>query len=230
MRTELPKSFLDRANQNISTKFKGVSSPVTIGDSLISCPYERQYVLRMMIRNKDWFFIPDELSWMKPQIYELERLQKWNRLDNPFIYVTVCHGIVTSELDDDWHVDGFSTRFEHLPEQNYICSSVNPTEYLEQSFDIPSDFDPLKHNIHTFYQDRADNSKVRQCEANKVHLIDPYCVHRRPKGTNGIVRTFWRISFIPIEIEDDTCTINNLMPFQKKYGRKDIRETLTRYI
>ena len=169
MRTELPKSFLDRANQNISTKFKGVSSPITIGDSLISCPYERQYVLRMMIRNKDWFFIPDELSWMKPQIYELERLQKWN-------------------------------------------------------------FDPLKHNIQTFYQDRADNSKVRQCEANRVHLIDPYCVHRRPKGTNGIVRTFWRISFIPIEIEDDTCTINNLMPYKKKYGRKDIRETLTRYV
>jgi len=47
---------------------------------------------------------------------------------------------------------------------------------------------------------------------------------------NQNISTKFKVVSSPITIEDDTCTINNLMPFQKKYGRKDIRETLTRYI
>ena len=53
-------------------------------------------------------------------------------------------------------------------------------------------------------------------------------VHRRPSNTTGKQRTFVRISFIPIEIEDDTCTRNMLFP-EKVYNRKDIREKLINY-
>jgi hypothetical protein len=42
------------------------------------------------------------------------------------------------------------------------------------------------------------------------------------------MRTFWRVSFVPIEIEDDTCTQNPLLP-RKVHGRSDIRNVLVRY-
>lgn len=188
-----------------------------------------QYVLRMMIKSPETndFVIPDELKWLESAILACHKVQCERFVDHPYAYVTVRSGIVTSTTDDLWHVDGFSMRVPHPPEQNYIWTNVQPTEVLDQVFNLPEDFDPFKHNIHQYFQDH-EAGEIITLEPERFYMIDPYVVHRRPAVTAGIHRTFVRISFIPIEIEDDTCNQNPLLP-RKSYGRSDIRHQLVRY-
>lgn len=222
--------FFTRAKDLLDLKyFNEDIKPVVMGTSDAHCPEDKQYILRMMVRSpeSDGFQIPEELNWLRHTIESLDNFQKENQLNNPYVYVTVRHGLVSSETDDEWHVDGFSMRVPRVPEQNYICSSVSPTEFVSQPIRIPDDFDPFIHNLHHFLQDNITATPYSG-EENRIYLIDPYCIHRRPTTTKGQLRTFWRISFIPIEIEDDTCNQNPLMP-EKTYNRTDIRNQLVRY-
>lgn len=189
-----------------------------------------QYILRMMIRSPETtgFVIPPELQWIKEFVTFTNNLQNNLFRYHPYVYVTVRCGVVKSVTDDEWHVDGFSMRTPHVPEQNYIWSDSNSTEYLEQRFHIPHDFDPMRHNIHTFFQDNADESKIKALPVNHISIIDPYVVHRRPVLPVGTVRKFFRISYVPIEIESDTCMQNPLLPV-RKYNRLDIRSQLVKY-
>lgn len=194
-------------------------------------PKNSQMILRMMVRNPstNGWQIPSELDWLASTILHCNAIQESHGIRNPFVYITVRHGPVISETDDLWHVDGFSMRVPHPPEQNYIWSSCFGTEILQQKMELPVNFDPMKHNIHQYFQDRADESLVHVLRPMTLYGIDPYVIHRRPALPKTTFRTFFRISFIPIEIEDDTCTINPLIPRLRPYGRKDIRQTLTRY-
>lgn len=212
------------------SEYRRVSSPIEIAKRKYAIPQDRQYILRMMVRNpdSDGFRIPAELDWIKDTILELDGIQKANNLNNEFVYVTVRHGFVSSETDDIWHVDGFSMRRPHLPEQNYIWTDREPTEYADQAFDFPDSFDPQKHHIHWYFDDRVKQENIRRCSEETICLFDPYFVHRRPKNTVGMMRTFWRISFIPIEIEDGQCQQNPLLPI-KTYSGGDIRERLIRF-
>ena len=192
---------------------------------------DEQYILRMMVRTptSGGFQIPSELEWLRLVIETCNSQQKQDGIENPYCYVTVRHGIVRSETDDLWHVDGFSMRVPHIPEQNYIYASTQGTEVLEQEISLPGDFDSMRHNIHQYFQDVADVKNIRTLKDKTLYRIDPYVVHRRPTVTAGMVRTFFRISFIPIEIEDDTCTVNPLIPRVSPYNRGDIRTRLERY-
>ena len=197
---------------------------------------DRQYILRMMIRSPEsnGLQIPEDLEWLRIAIFCCIGEQLRKDIANPFIYVTVRHGLVTSENDDVWHVDGFSMRTPHIPEQNYVFTSVNGTEVLNQEITLPEDFDPFTHNIHQYFQDCADESgnNVQVLAPGNIYCIDPYVVHRRPMIPAGTMRTFFRISFIPVEIEDDTCTANPLIPRDKPYNRDGVtslRDKLKRY-
>ena len=223
--------LLARAARNINlSDFKQPAKPIKIERREYTVPYDRQYILRMMIRtpSSGGFCIPDELEWLKSTILDLDTIQKNNNLRNEFVYVTVRHGLVTSETDDIWHVDGFSMRTPHLPEQNYIWTDIEPTEYAEQSFEFPEPFDPLKHNIHWYFDERVRSENIKRCEEKTIYMFDPYFIHRRPKTTAGMMRTFWRVSFIPIEIRDGQCQQNPLLPVQS-YSDGDIRDRLTRW-
>lgn len=223
--------FIRRANTLLNlVDYADMSSPILMGVNMANFPDEEQHILRMMVRSDESpeFFIPDELKWLKDEILCADSFQKKNNLDNQFVYITVRHGVVTSKTDDEWHVDGFSMRVPHVPEQNYICSIGTPTEYLDQGFDIPADFDPNIHNLHHLLQDMADETKIKSLTSDEIYMIDPYCVHRRPKVEEGTFRSFYRISFIPIEIEDDSCTQNPLLPV-KNYNRTDVRKSLKRF-
>lgn len=202
-----------------------------LGKGGIRPAQDEQYILRMMIRTPTagGFQIPTELEWLRTIIETCDGQQRLDKIKNPYCYVTVRHGIVRSETDDLWHVDGFSMRVPHIPEQNYIYASREGTEVLEQEVNLPDDFDPMKHNIHSYFQDVADIKNIRTLKSRTLYRIDPYVIHRRPAVTQGTLRTFFRISFIPIEIEDDTCTVNPLIPRIRPYGRGDIRNTLERY-
>lgn len=195
-------------------------------------PAGEQHILRMMVKTPkiEAFQIPPELEWLTPIIGLTYCTQEFEAgIPTKFVYVTVRHGVVRTKTDDTWHVDGFSMRVPHPPEQNYVWASAPGTELLDQPMLLPDDFDPMKHNIHKFFQDVGDERNVRIMEPGKLWRIDPYVIHRRPKVAEGTRRTFFRISYVPIEIEDDTCMINPLIPREKPYGRRDIRRDLERY-
>jgi len=81
-------------------------------------------------------------------------------IEHSFCYLTVRSGKVTSRTDDVWHVDGYSEKITHLPEQNYIWCDKFPTEYVEKAFKIPDDFNPKIHNIHLFLQEEIEKSNT----------------------------------------------------------------------
>jgi hypothetical protein len=229
IRSRLPNHFIRRATENLSLDGYWVrSDPVPVFHCIHPPEFRDQYILRMAVRTPEsgGFRMPHELNWLRPAIYACDGIQKQNGLPNQYVYVTVRSGEVLSQTDDDWHVDGFSMRVPHLPEQNYICASSPATEWQAKSFDVPDDFDPMRHNLHWLLQEQAEDDATRQCDPFVAYAIDPYCVHRRPQF-NGR-RLFWRVSFVAIAIEDDTCTPNPLLPMPR-YGRRDIRESLVGY-
>lgn len=224
--------IFERARRELNLgDFKDFSGPIDCGKADVRIPFDNQYILRMLIKKpgERLYCVPSELNWIYGCLFRTALTQSINGFnpDKDFVYITVRHGVVSSVTDDEWHVDGFSMRKPHRPEQNYIWSSSNPTEILNQGFEFPDDFYPMKHNIHQFFQDNA-SGPITTLEPQRLYLIDPYIVHRRPKLEIGTLRTFFRISFVPIEIEDDTCTQN---PRREPvvYGRQDIRNSLTRY-
>ena len=218
--------------QNLLSEREPFGMPAfKVGPLELRTPLEPQMILRMLVKSpgSGGFRIPSELGWLGNLILGLNEIQRTLAgKDHPFVYVTVRHGPVISETDDEWHVDGFSMRIPHVPEQNYIWMSHTGTEVLEGPFNLPEDFDGMRHNLHHYFQDHCKGT-VNTLEPRTVHGIDPYVVHRRPVLPPTISRTFIRISFVPIEIEDDTCMINPLIPRTKPYNREDIRRSLTRY-
>jgi hypothetical protein len=188
----------------------------------------------MIKKNGGQILLPKDITWLSEIIEVTIQQQKHDGIvEQPFMYVTIRHSdSIHSITDDLWHVDGFSMRIPHIPEQNYIfVKGVGPTEFLDQKISIPSDFDPFKHNIHSFFQKSANEKNIIKGHLNTLYRIDPYCIHRRPSIANleNKTRTFVRISFVPIEIEDDTCFINPLMPKAEKFQRTDIRKKLVDY-
>lgn len=220
----------ERAKQNLSLAiYAKAKQKLKSWKMKLDAPQD-QYILRMPIRtpDSDGFKIPDELKWILPALHRSIDTQIELGAVFAFVYVTVRAGIVRSVTDDEWHVDGFSMRTPHFPEQNYIWSDVYGTEFLPQNFDIPVDFDPFKHNIHQYFQDRASVTPVT-LETSRLYQIDPYNVHRRPQVPEGTQRAFLRISFIPVEIKDDSCARNPLLALRAPYNRADIRLNLVRY-
>lgn len=191
---------------------------------------EDQYILRMLIKSPETngFVIPPELQWAQPLIAQCYAHHCELFPEQFFWYVTVRNGRVKSLTDDVWHVDGFSLRTPHVPQQNYILTNKFGTEVLNQQIAIPKDFDAFKHNLHLYLQAVANPKNTETLPTNKVHCIDPYVVHRRQANSFNQFRKFIRVSAIPVEIEDDTCVPNPLLP-RKIYGRTDIRLTLVDY-
>jgi hypothetical protein len=105
----LPTDFIARTQRQLNLEdFVCGSVPIPLFDSQVVPSVDRQYILRMMVRSDTLpLSIPRELDWLRETIHQLVDLQQVHQLYNPFIYVTVRHGIVTSVLDDEWHVDVF---------------------------------------------------------------------------------------------------------------------------
>jgi hypothetical protein len=222
----------DRAKSLLSHRLPFGKAPIDMGPSDPWVPVDEQMILRMLIKHPETGFrIPDELLWLDETIHWLTGIQRQQQVENNFIYVTVRHGVVSSVDDDVWHVDGFSMRVPHVPEQNYIWTDSNPTEILNQEISLPDDFDPMKQNVHQYFQDVAREENTFTLRAGRIYGIDPYVIHRRPKLPAGTRRTFFRISFVPVEIEDDTNTPNPLLE-TRSYGRigTEIRKSLSRYM
>lgn len=212
-------------------QYSQVNKPDKVQKIKLEIPQESQMILRMLIRTPyDEYQLPKEVEWMVDLFFWAHQSQKNIGVNQPFVYLTIRHGIANFEKDDEWHVDGFSTNVTHLPEQNYVWVDKIPTEYVEQSFDFPKDFDPRSHNIHWFLEEKVRNENIRTCDPETVYCFDPYVVHRRPKITQGMLRTFIRITYCPMEINDVNNTINPLIETNyKRDGVKSFRNKLVKY-
>lgn len=222
-----------RAKKIINLKqFNNKNKPEKLKKIEVCCPYQEQYILRMLIKkqNED-FKIPKELEWLKQLLEESIKYQKEKiKINHSFCYITVRHGFVKSKDDDVFHSDGFTTKTNIIPEQNYVWSNVESTEYVIQKIKFPKDFNPLKHNIHFYFQKIIKEKNIKKMKEKTLYCIDPYVIHRRPKLENNIQRTFVRITFAPIEIIDINNTLNPLIETNyKRDGLKDFRDHLIRY-
>lgn len=208
-------SVKDRATRIVNTKeFLNCPLPEkVIKIENLKAPTD-QYILRMCIKfNDSAVQLPDCLSWVKPLLEKALISQQEKGINHPFIYITVRNGKVKSKTDDQWHLDGFSTRIEHTPEQNYIYTNKYCTEYVKQRVYVPRSLDPLIYNMNTFLDKFVKPENVLQCEENTLYCIDPYVLHRRPSNIpEDFERVFVRISFVPIEINDINNTVNPLLP------------------
>jgi len=224
-------SMISRANLSISPKIYAEADLSVPCLGAYNCtPPGDQYILRMPIKTPDTpLTIPDELSWIRPAIERCIDYQKIAFDVHPYIYATSRCGIVRSVTDDEWHVDGFSVRIPHVPEQDYFWCDSYPTEVLRQRFDFPEDFCGLTHNINDYFQDHADESKRESLHPGMIYCLDPYVVHRRPTVPEDTRRAFFRITFVPIPIRVDSNSTPNPLLSLPRFGDEDIRTTLRRY-
>lgn len=206
-----------RLNTPLNLKQYGkVNRPCDLGVlPALALPKEQQFVLRMCIcaPYSDGYRPPAELCWLLPVMDRAALAEDSLGHRRPYCYVTVRHGFCNTELDDEWHVDGFSMKHKHFPDSNYIFNITDSewlqTQWLAQSFDIPADFDPLRHNLHKLLQSQAEpQGNAHWLKSGRLYLLDPYVVHRRPPGSEGRWRTFVRISFTSVEIPDKNNTVN----------------------
>lgn len=224
-------TIIGRANRIVSlSEFENNVYPIELSNINVICPFENQYILRMCVSTDGInFLIPNEMNWLKPLFIEALTHQKnVINVEKNFCYITVRHGVVKSVTDDEWHVDGFSTKIAHVPEQNYIWTNSIPTEYTNVSVKFPNDFDPLKHNINHFLEKNITD-EIKQCKENVVYCMDPYIIHRRPTVSTGIVRTFVRVSFVPIMIDDVNNTQNPKLLQQYTQDGVQFRNKLKTY-
>lgn len=121
--------FSTRAHQLVDLEgFREAGLPIEIQPLDLTCPHDEQYVLRMAVRaHGGEIILPAELEWLRGMLEVSQKCQDQLGVDHPFVYITVRHGLVKSKTDDQWHVDGFSTKVPHLPEQNYVWTSHTGT-------------------------------------------------------------------------------------------------------
>lgn len=190
-------------------------------------PSLSQYVLRMLVKTPmSEIQIPRQLRWVQNYVQYCQDAHDEMFPKHCFTYLTVRHGTPIMGTDDQWHVDGFSMKFPHLPEQNFFWCDHTPPEFALSNFSIPSSFDPLKDNIHSFFgKELQKDVPIYQPPAGAISIFDPYLVHRKIKQPRR--RSMIRITFVPILIEDDDNSVNSLIPVQKfNRSGKEYRENL----
>jgi hypothetical protein len=228
-------TLAERAQEELGFEFfASPNYPEKVGMVSVACPEDRQYVLRCPIILPDFgLSVPDEMQWCGDFIEQsLDYQRRVVAVEQPFAYLTIRHGLVTSETDDEFHVDGFSKKVPHIPEQNYIWANIQPTEAVAFPLTIPEDFDPLLHNIQYLIQDSLPaDAHIDTLDEKTIYALDPYVIHRRPRIARDVARTFLRLSLTPIPIDDVNNHVNPAFGnITSDYdGVVEFREKLKRY-
>jgi len=205
-------SITERAWLPLSTKHLSQwdNFPFTVQEDMdIKVPKD-QNILRMQIMGPNGILcIPDEIQWANSLLEEAFYFQNMMFPRHPYIYFTCRTGSVRHSSTDEWHYDGFSMRYNHLPEQNYIWTNRIGTDWVRSGVQIPKDFDPMVHNLnHEAAYQTIHHDKYRT-KPNALYVIDPYILHKTPDDAMDLDdRAFVRISFTPIPINDVNNTPN----------------------
>ena len=191
------------------------------------------YILRLLIKEPNSCYVLPKI--LKPILHLIRETDSYQRkyfplYDERFVYVTVRSGIVRSNNDDIFHADGFQSFSvpRHEPEQTYIWCDNYGAEFLYQSFDVRK-LDSMKHNAHEYFNRKADLTKLFTLKPKHLYVFDPYQIHRRAFVPPGEKRMFVRINFSPVEIRDNSNTVNpNLI--RGPYDHTDIRNKLIPFV
>lgn len=214
-------------------EYKYPAPPVFLGTFDIAPPAYSVYALRLLISGPGSgdYVIPARVAFLKEYISSCAAYQAQFFPDylGRFVYLTVRSGEVLSNRDDEFHVDGFQgiSIPRHIPEQNYLWVSSHPTLFSLQPYFVEQ-LDPAKHNFHSYFEAHTDKRNLYKGVEKGVYIVDPYHVHARPKLPEGVKRTAIRLTFSPVEIRDDSNTVNPWLP-RGPYNRDDIRNTLVSY-
>jgi len=228
-------SLEQRAREIVGLRFfNQINAPERITKFEVRVPRYDIYVLRMLISSqKTGLQLPGNLFWLRPFVHMCMEEQRELGIEHPYIYLTVRNGNRIFETVDEWHVDGFAVRYTHLPEQNYIWSNNTPTQFLLKPHNFPGDFNPMRHNVHSFIQEEhnVEEDDVMTGKRDTVYRIDPYVIHRAQASSVGATRCFVRVSFVPIEIQDCNNTPNPALPTiaWSADGVNDFRNQLENY-
>ena len=215
------KQLLDWKNY-IGLTQVGYLEGVELGKLDLQCPHDTQAILRMPVRYRmGELLLPQELEWVRPLIELADKAMPYKAL---FTYVTVHCNFETDGTDEDWHVDGFSMRVSHLPEQNFLWSNTGGTEFFNGVIEIPDSFDPMLHNINKSAQLYQLGENI-VAKPYTVYRFDPYIFHKAPSAKAG--RTFVRVSYVPIEIDDINNTQNPLLPRHYTFNGVEFRNKLS---
>lgn len=215
------------------SEYKYPAPPVFLGAFDITPPAYSIYALRLLISGPGSgdYVIPDRLAFLKDYISSCAAYQAQFFPDylGRFVYLTVRSGEVLTNRDDEFHVDGFQgiSIPRHIPEQNYLWVSSHPTLFSLQPYFVEQ-LDPAKHNFHSYFEAHTDKRNLYSGVEKGVYIVDPYHVHARPKLPEGMKRTAIRLTFSPVEIRDDSNTVNPWLP-RGPYNRNDVRNTLVSY-
>ena len=206
--------------------------PVYLGQRDLDVPEEDLYLLRFLVKQPGSVFtIPQKIQFLQGLIEECAKYQQANFPDyeDRFVYLTVRSGELKSVNEDQFHVDGFQgiSVPRHIPEQNYIWANCHPTLMALQPY-FMEQLDPAVHNMHDFFDEKTSMDNVYGGFEKGLYIIDPYHVHARPSIPDGTLRSFFRLCFSPVEIRDDTNTVNEHLP-RGPYNREDIRNSLVSY-
>lgn len=193
-------------------------------------------VLRMPLKFPGTNYrIPRELGGVTPLI---TRVAEYEAFINPRHADFFCH--ITYDYSDveegfyhrypGFHGDGIQgtkltpkVEIEH----SYILVTSPPTEFCLQPFFLKH-LDEAKHNFFLEFDRQAQEGNVYKSLPEHLYLIDPYMVHRTPKITQRVARTFVRITYAATELQHPNNTNNPMFQGQEYERRIDIRKRLVR--
>jgi hypothetical protein len=227
-------NLLDRALQNINLKyFNQSNSPEYITNLDINIPNDPFYIRNMLIFDRSQsadLQLPDNLIWVLKFVKECLAYESIIRSPRKLGYLTIRSGPVITRTDDQWHTDGFSTRVICLPQLSYFWSNKYPTQYVEYPFELPEDFDPLKHNLFKYIEKTlSTNQEVKKVSSHSINLFDPYVIHRRQPNISNEIRAFVRYTSSEIYIPDINLTQNHLLLNPRTTNGVAFRNTLLDY-
>jgi hypothetical protein len=132
----------------------------------------------MPLCQEDVWQIPAQLTQLKPFIDACRKYQATYLSVHNYWYLT-CRFEEANQRSSLWHVDGFSQRYEHVPETNYVWCPEDATCVYDQPIQFPPDFDGTKHRLYRFVEQHVKGNMfhVKQLSAKKVFLLDPYVIH-----------------------------------------------------
>jgi hypothetical protein len=193
-------------------------------------------VLRMPLKfPKTEYRIPKELEGTMPLI---SRIAEYEAFINPrhaefFCHITYDHSVVEEghyHRYPGFHGDGIQgtkltpkVEIEH----SYILVTSPPTEFCLQPFFLKH-LDEAKHNFFLEFDRQAHEVNVYRSLSDHLYLIDPYMVHRTPKITKRVERTFVRITYAVTELQHPNNTVNPMFSGQEYAQRIDVRKRLYR--
>lgn len=190
--------------------------PNKIGNYPIDLPRNVR-VLNYLIKERNsmeivWGDAPEKLTGMVIRSMYFANLVGVDVFSR-YIFLTIDQGWVDpfgTLRPRGFHIDGLQGNEVPTKRQgvfNTFWTNALPAEYVTHSFDL-SGIDVSTHNIYAVLTQQAEESQVKQLDANGLYMGSAYWVHRSAVAKRKTYRQFVRISITHVPITNDLMTVN----------------------